>query len=89
MVCYLISHRSDPIAIVRTGRLAQQIVRCRPSGYYTIKELRMDASSPSAPKKLAMQRAAGAFANTESRQPNASASETPRKLKSQKSCRLR
>jgi hypothetical protein len=89
VVCYLISRRSDPIAIVRTSRLAEQIVRCRPRGYYTIKELTMAAGSPSAPKRLAIQRAAGAFSNTVFRQPKASASETPRKLKSKKSCRLR
>jgi hypothetical protein len=80
VVCYLISRRNTPIAIVRTNRMAQQIVRCRPRGYYAIKKVTVDADSPSARGIHVNQLAARALRKTTSHQQSASTSKTPRKL---------
>jgi hypothetical protein len=51
MLYYLISHRGHPLAMVRSIRLARDIVRCRPEGFYAIEEIaeELENDSPDGP----------------------------------------
>jgi hypothetical protein len=61
VISYMVSHRGQPIAMVRKIQLANEIARCRPRGYYAVQGFSIEGGIPARAKRPGRVRAGGAI----------------------------